>query len=52
MDDTGSFARLSSGQHKAALVAVILLGLAGLWTLLPFLSALGWAVIFAVSLWP
>src|SRR5437868_2051881 len=52
MDDNGSFARLSPGQHKAALGAVILLGLAGLWTLLPFLAALGWAVVFAVSLWP
>ncbi|MBW8754050.1 MAG: AI-2E family transporter [Sphingomonadales bacterium] len=34
------------------MVAVILLGLAGLWTLLPFLAAAGWAAVFAVSLWP
>ncbi len=48
----GSFERLSRGQTRAALVAVILLGLAGLWTLLPFLAAAGWATVFAVSLWP
>jgi predicted PurR-regulated permease PerM len=48
----GGFARLSPGQLRAAIAAVILLGLAGLWTLLPFLSAIGWAVVFAVSMWP
>lgn len=48
----GSFGRLSRSQTRAALVAVILLALAGLWTLLPFLSAAGWAAVFAVSLWP
>ena len=30
VDDTGSFARLSPGQLKAALVAVVLLALAGI----------------------
>lgn len=44
--------RLSRGQLSAALVAVGLLALAGLWTLLPFLPAAGWAAVFAVSLWP
>jgi predicted PurR-regulated permease PerM len=44
--------RLSRGQRRAALVAVIVLSCAGLWTLLPFLPALGWAIVFAVSMWP
>ena len=44
--------RLSPRQTRAALVAVLLLVLAGLWTLHPFLPALGWGVVFAVSLWP
>jgi len=48
----GSFRALSRGQTRAALVAIILLALAGLWTLLPFLAAAGWAAVFAVSLWP
>lgn len=52
MDDTGSFRRLTSAQRKTALGAVVVLGVAGLWTLHPFLPAVGWAVIFAVSLWP
>src|SRR4051812_17101599 len=54
MDENGdrSFGSLSRGQTRAALVAVILLALAGLWTLLPFLAAAGWAAVFAVSLWP
>src|SRR6478752_2688897 len=43
---------LSPAQRRAALAAVIVLGCAGVWTLLPFLPALGWAVVFAVSLWP
>ena len=44
--------QLSPAQRRATLAAVILLGCAGLWTLLPFLPALGWATVFAVSLWP
>jgi len=57
MDETGtiaegSLARLSRGQTRAAIAAILLLILAGLWTLLPFLAAAGWAAIFAVSLWP
>lgn len=44
--------QLSPAQRRAALAAVIVLACAGLWTLLPFLPALGWAVVFAVSLWP
>lgn len=39
-------------QKIAALVAIALLGIAGWWTLRPFWHALGWAAIFAVSLWP
>lgn len=42
----------SRRQTIAAGVAIALLGLAGLWTLRLFLPALGWGVIFAVSLWP
>lgn len=42
----------SRRQLRAGLVAVLLLALAGLWTLHEFLPALGWAVVFAVSLWP
>lgn len=42
----------SRGQGIAVLVAIILLVLAGLWTLRPFLPALGWGSIFAISLWP
>jgi predicted PurR-regulated permease PerM len=42
----------SRGQAIAAGVAVALLAIAGLWTLHLFLPALGWGVIFAVSLWP
>ncbi|WEK45271.1 MAG: AI-2E family transporter [Candidatus Andeanibacterium colombiense] len=44
--------QLSSEQRRAALAAVILLACAGLWTLLPFFPAFGWAIVFAVSLWP
>lgn len=44
--------RLLKSQQRAALVAVGLLAFAGLWTLAPFLPALGWAGIFAISLWP
>jgi predicted PurR-regulated permease PerM len=43
---------LSGGQLKAAIAAITLLVLAGVWTLWPFLPALGWAAIFAVALWP
>ena len=42
----------SRGQTIAGGVAIALLALAGLWTLRLFLPALGWAVIFAISLWP
>ena len=42
----------SRGQLRAGLVAAGLLALAALWTLHEFLAALGWAVVFAVSLWP
>ena len=42
----------SARQRVSALVAVILLAIAGLWTLHLFLPALGWGCIFAVSLWP
>jgi predicted PurR-regulated permease PerM len=57
MDDNdhptvSTFERLSRGQTKIALAAILLLALAGLWTLLPFFSAAGWATVFAVSLWP
>ncbi len=40
------------GQVVAGGVAIAFLALAGLWTLRPFLPALGWGVIFAISLWP
>ena len=43
---------LARWQLRAALVACGVLFAAGLWTLHRFLPALGWAVIFAVSLWP
>ena len=52
METGKSLKRLSRGQRRAALVAVIVLACAGLWTLLPFLPALGWAIVFAVSMWP
>lgn len=39
-------------QAIAGGVAIALLALAGMWTLRLFLPALGWGVIFAVSLWP
>ena len=44
--------RWMPGQGIAGMVAVVLLALAGMWTLHPFLSALGWGGIFAISLWP
>lgn len=40
------------GQRIMAIAAVGAMALAGLWTLRLFLPAIGWAVIFAVSLWP
>lgn len=43
---------LSRGQRIAAIMAMALLALAGWWTLRPFMHALGWGCIFAVSLWP
>jgi predicted PurR-regulated permease PerM len=49
---TDTFAMLTPRQRWAALAAVILLAIAGLWTLFPFLPALGWAVVFAVAMWP
>jgi predicted PurR-regulated permease PerM len=42
----------SKGQRIAAISAITLLAAAGLWTLHPFLHALGWGGIFAISLWP
>jgi predicted PurR-regulated permease PerM len=42
----------SRGQSIAALSAIALLAIAGLWTLHPFLPALGWGSILAISLWP
>jgi predicted PurR-regulated permease PerM len=39
-------------QRVTGLVAIVLLALAGIWTLHLFLPALGWGVIFALSLWP
>ena len=42
----------SPAQSRAALAAVAVLFAGGLWALQPFLPALGWGVIFAVSLWP
>ena len=42
----------SKGQRIAAIAAIGLLVAAGLWTLHPFLHALGWGGIFAISLWP
>jgi len=39
-------------QRITGLIAIVLLALAGLWTLRMFLPALGWGVILAVSLWP
>ncbi|MEO6092959.1 MAG: AI-2E family transporter [Novosphingobium sp.] len=46
------WAPLTPGQLKAALVAFALLLLAGWNTLRIFLPALGWAAVFAISLWP
>lgn len=43
---------LSGGQRRTALVAALLIALAAGWVLHPFLPALGWATIVAVSLWP
>ena len=43
---------LAIGQKRAALAAAGLLVVGALWTLKPFLPALGWGVIVAVSLWP
>ena len=44
--------QLSARQRRAALVAVVVLVGAALWTLRGFLPALGWGVVFAMSLWP
>ena len=44
--------RSSPGQTRAVIAAVALLAIAGLLTLRPFLPALGWGAIVAVSLWP
>jgi len=43
---------LTTAQRRASLLAVALLALAGLWTLRPFLPALGWGGVLTVSLWP
>ena len=48
-DGTGT---VTSSQARAALAGFAVLFFAGLFTIRPFLPALGWAVIFAVSLWP
>ncbi len=48
----GKVGSLSRRQGIAGGVAIALLALAGLWTLRLFLPALGWGIIFAVSLWP
>ena len=39
-------------QVRASLIAVLILFLAGLFTLRDFLPALAWAVIFAIGVWP
>jgi len=39
-------------QRALAAAAIGLMALAGLWTLRLFLHPIGWAVIFAISLWP
>ena len=43
---------MSPTQVRTSLVAVLLLLLAGLFTLRDFLPALAWAVIFAIGVWP
>ena len=43
---------LTRPQRRTATVAVVLLAVAGLWALHSYLAAIGWGVIFAVSLWP
>ena len=52
MNPNDSFMQLSPRQRGAAIAAVIVLAVAGLWTLLPFLPAVGWAIVFAVAMWP
>ncbi len=52
MIDTVRLGEFSPIQRRSSLVAVILLACAGLWTLLAFLTAVGWAAVFALSLWP
>ena len=42
----------STGQGRTGIAAIVLLAAAGLWTLHSFLPAVGWAGIFAISLWP
>ncbi len=43
---------MSRSQIRASLAAATILFVAGLLTLKDFLPALGWAVIFAIALWP
>lgn len=52
MNRNDTFTQLSPRQRGAAIAAVIVLAIAGLWTLLPFLPAVGWAIVFAVAMWP
>ena len=51
-DNTEMRGQPGRGQRLMAIVAVGAMALAGLWTLQLFLHPIGWAVIFAVSLWP
>ncbi len=44
--------KASTGQRLSGLAAVLLLVVAGLYTLHEFLPALAWTVIFAIALWP
>jgi len=52
MQDLAIASPATRAQRATGLVAIVLLGLAGLWTLRAFLPALGWAAILAISLWP
>ena len=45
-------ATLTPAQRRAGLAAIVLLALAGLWTVRGFLPALGWGTVLAVSVWP
>lgn len=45
-------AKASAGQRLTGLAAVLLLVIAGIYTLQEFLPALVWTVIFVIALWP